>query len=394
MTRSEFLERISGYICEYATKYDILCPSAVIAQAILESGWGESTLAAKYHNYFGLKCGTLWKGESVNLATKEEYLPGVMTDITDDFRVYDSMEDGVKGYFEFIQLARYQNLKGITDPEEYLRTISNDGYATSFTYVKDCMAVVTSHNLTTFDSPVVWEDQELTIPESATRWMEALAGNDSHGYDQIYRWGEKGDYDCSSAVISAYKRAGLPLTCTYTGNMKADMVKNGFADVTAEVNLSTGAGLIRGDVLLNETHHTAMYVGDGKEVEASINEKGTATGGQPGDQTGKEILIRSYRNYPWGCVLRFIATREPVKTKKASISVPYITTGSYGPYVSLIQFALNLVENAKLDVDGEFGPATDKAVRAYQTKKGIEVSGICGIGTLRRLLADMAGRTY
>ena len=241
---------------------------------------------------------------------------------------------------------------------------------------------------------VVWEDQELTIPESATRWMEALAGDDSHGYDQIYRWGEKGDYDCSSAVISAYKRAGLPLTCTYTGNMKADMVKNGFADVTAEVNLSTGAGLIRGDVLLNETHHTAMYVGDGKEVEASINEKGTATGGTPGDQTGKEILIRSYRNYPWNCVLRFVATREPVKTKKATIAIPYITTGSYGPYVSLIQFALNLVENAKLDVDGEFGPATDKAVKAYQTKKGVEVSGICGIGTLRRLLADMAGRTY
>ena len=41
------------------------------------------------------------------------------------------------------------------------------------------------------------------------------------------------------------------------------------------------------------------------EVEASINEKGTATGGKPGDQTGKEFLIRSYRNYPWDCVLRY-----------------------------------------------------------------------------------------
>ena len=44
----------------------------------------------------------------------------------------------------------------------------------------------------------------------------------------------------------------------------------------------------------------------GKEVEASINEKGlTAHGGKPGDQTGKEFLIRSYRNYPWNCVLRY-----------------------------------------------------------------------------------------
>lgn len=48
-----------------------------------------------------------------------------------------------------------------------------------------------------------------------------------------------------------------------------------------------------------------MYCGSGKEVEASINEKGTATGGKPGDQTGKEFLIRSYRNYPWDCILRY-----------------------------------------------------------------------------------------
>jgi len=48
-----------------------------------------------------------------------------------------------------------------------------------------------------------------------------------------------------------------------------------------------------------------MYVGGGKEVEASINEMGKVTGGKPGDQTGKEFLIRSYRNYPWDRVLRF-----------------------------------------------------------------------------------------
>ena len=47
-----------------------------------------------------------------------------------------------------------------------------------------------------------------------------------------------------------------------------------------------------------------MYCGNGKEVEASINEKGRAHGGKPGDQTGKEFLIRDYRNYPWTHVLR------------------------------------------------------------------------------------------
>ena len=127
-------------------------------------------------------------------------------------------------------------------------------------------------------------------------------------YDQDYRWGEKGDYDCSSAVIQAWQNAGVPVKsggATYTGDMKNVFLKNGFVDVTSKVNVATGSGLLRGDVLLNEAHHVAMYCGNGKEVEVSINEKGTAHGGKPGDQTGKEFLIRSYRNYPWNCVLRY-----------------------------------------------------------------------------------------
>lgn len=148
----------------------------------------------------------------------------------------------------------------------------------------------------------------MTKTEKAIRQMETWAKDDSHGYDQDYRWGEKGDYDCSSAVIQAWQNAGVPVKsggATYTGDMKNVFLKNGFVDVTSKVNVAIGSGLLRGDVLLNEAHHVAMYCGNGKEVEASINEKGTAHGGKPGDQTGKEFLIRSYRNYPWNCVLRY-----------------------------------------------------------------------------------------
>ena len=152
------------------------------------------------------------------------------------------------------------------------------------------------------------EEKNMTKTEKAIRQMETWAKDDSHGYDQDYRWGEKGDYDCSSAVIQAWQNAGVPVKsggATYTGDMKNVFLKNGFKDITASVNRETGTGLKRGDVLLNEAHHVAMYCGAGKEVEASINEKGTAHGGQPGDQTGKEFLIRSYRNYPWDCILRY-----------------------------------------------------------------------------------------
>ncbi|WP_130837512.1 SH3 domain-containing protein [Lachnoclostridium sp. Marseille-P6806] len=142
--------------------------------------------------------------------------------------------------------------------------------------------------------------------ESAISWMERTANDDSHGYDQIHRWGP--DYDCSSAIITAWEQAGVAVKskgATYTGNMYSVFMKCGFADITSSINLATGKGLRRGDVLLNKRHHTAMFCGGMKEVEASINENGRAINGLTGDQTGREFLIRRYRNYPWDCVLRY-----------------------------------------------------------------------------------------
>lgn len=151
MTNQEFIEQIAAYVKKYAASFGICVHSPIIAQAILESGWGKSKLAAIYHNYFGLKCGTKWKGKSVNLTTQEEYEPETLTTIKDNFRVYGNMEEGVKGYFEFIQLSRYQNLKGITDPKKYLETIKSDGYATSSTYVQNNMRLIEQYNLTQYD---------------------------------------------------------------------------------------------------------------------------------------------------------------------------------------------------------------------------------------------------
>ena len=151
MTNSEFIEQIAEYVKKYAGMCGIKVHSPIIAQAILESGWGKSALASKYHNYFGLKCGSSWCGKSVNMTTKEEYKVGTITNIRDNFRVYDSMEAGVKGYFVFINKKRYANLKGVESPEEYVRRIKADGYATSSKYVDNIMRVIRDNNLTRFD---------------------------------------------------------------------------------------------------------------------------------------------------------------------------------------------------------------------------------------------------
>lgn len=170
--QKKFIQDIAGYVQKYAKAYGIKVRSPIIAQAILESGWGESRLAAQYHNYFGLKCGTKWIGKSVNMTTQEEYEPGTLTTIKDNFRVYDSMEEGVRGYFEFIQLARYHNLRGITDPRTYLQTIKNDGYATSSTYVENTMKLVTQYNLTKYDE----KQEEITMGRTAQDVLNVMRG--------------------------------------------------------------------------------------------------------------------------------------------------------------------------------------------------------------------------
>ena len=148
---STFIEQIAPLIQAEVRKRGYKVASPIIAQACIESAFGTSSLGYKYHNYFGMKCGSSWKGKSVDLKTKEEYKVGVLTTIKDNFRVYDSMEAGVAGYFDFISTKRYENLKTARTSKEYLEMIKADGYATSSTYVQTNMNCIVKYNLSRFD---------------------------------------------------------------------------------------------------------------------------------------------------------------------------------------------------------------------------------------------------
>ena len=148
----EFINTIAPLIVAEGKKRGYSVFSTVIAQAIIESNSGKSILGYKYHNYFGMKCGSRWKGKSVNLKTKEEYIVGTLTTIKDNFRVYDSIEEGVKGYYDFISTKRYANLKESKTYVEYAENLRADGYATSSKYVNTLCTTVDAHNLTKYDS--------------------------------------------------------------------------------------------------------------------------------------------------------------------------------------------------------------------------------------------------
>lgn len=202
MDKDVFITSIAEYARKYAKNYNIAVISPIIAQAILESGWGESSLAKKYHNYFGLKCGSSWKGKSVNLTTHEEYQPGVLSTIKDNFRVYDSMEDGVKGYFEFLQFPRYNNLKGVTDPRRYIELIKNDGYATSSTYISNLINIVNTYDLTKFDTNAdIPYPNKKSNEEIATEVINGMWGNGEERKTKLTQAGY--DYNAVQSIVNS-----------------------------------------------------------------------------------------------------------------------------------------------------------------------------------------------
>ena len=150
-----FIDDIAKYVAKYAPAYGICVYSPIIAQAILESKSGTSELGRNCNNFFGLK----YRGNRCKTALptpyekqgSEQKPDGTYVVYTMYWYRFANMENGVIGYFDFINIANYANLKGITDPKKYLETIKADGYATSLKYVDNLMNVINTYNLTKYD---------------------------------------------------------------------------------------------------------------------------------------------------------------------------------------------------------------------------------------------------
>ena len=158
MNTTEFIEKIGAYVQKYAPTYGICVHSPIIAQAVLESARGTSELAVKANNYFGLK----YKPGRCPTATgiyhkvgSEQAKDGTYTSSQMQWCRFPNMDACVHGYFDFINISRYANLKGVTDPETYLKNIKADRYATSLKYVDNLMAVIKRYDLTRFDGKKV-----------------------------------------------------------------------------------------------------------------------------------------------------------------------------------------------------------------------------------------------
>jgi flagellum-specific peptidoglycan hydrolase FlgJ len=155
-SKLEFIDKISEVAFENYKNYGVL-PSITIAQAILESGWGESTLSSEYNNLFGIKANEGWDGEKVNLETKENY-----DDVTvGAFRSYKNINSSIKDHGKFLwENERYAN-NGLFEAKNYkaqAQALENAGYSTAkdengeLIYGDKLIRVIQENNLMIYDT--------------------------------------------------------------------------------------------------------------------------------------------------------------------------------------------------------------------------------------------------
>lgn len=161
--------------------------------------------------------------------------------------------------------------------------------------------------------------------EAAIQWAYKIANDNSYGYSQDAkkRWGTP-SYDCSSYIISAFSYAGFNINRTgYTGTMKSAFTAAGF-DWIPMSKISGKKDLIRGDILLNEVHHTELYVGNGRMLAAHKDYDG-----KDGDSSGNEICEGDYYSYSkswdggWDGVLRYAGATKPDPVNATTITATY-----------------------------------------------------------------------
>ena len=161
--QKEFIEKIGAMAHADMLSTGVLA-SVTVAQAIIESGWGTSTLAKEANNLFGMKSSigsttwkSAWDGAVYNVNT-QEYVNGKYITIKAGFRKYPNIQASVADHSAYLTGAklsdgslRYNGLIGCRDYEKAATIIKNGGYATAPNYVSALVDVIKKYNLDQFD---------------------------------------------------------------------------------------------------------------------------------------------------------------------------------------------------------------------------------------------------
>ena len=139
-----YIEKYSDFAIQCQNEHHIPA-SITLAQGILESGAGESSLAKDCNNHFGIKCGSDWYGRSTR---RDDDRPN------ECFRCYKSVKESYDDHAAFLKRQRYAFLYDykITDYKAWAYGLKQAGYATDPKYPQKLINIIETYNLYEFDT--------------------------------------------------------------------------------------------------------------------------------------------------------------------------------------------------------------------------------------------------
>ncbi|MCT3436657.1 LysM peptidoglycan-binding domain-containing protein [Limosilactobacillus fermentum] len=165
-SQQAFIESVAKGAIEGWNEYGVL-PSITVAQAILESGWGSSTLSTQAHNLFGIKGS--YNGNYVTMSTRE-VINGQSVYVNAAFRAYANNSESVEDHGNFLYSnSRYSNLLGDTSYTDVAQKLSQDGYATDPYYSSSLISLVKTYDLTQLDSIAIANTPVITNKSNYTQ---------------------------------------------------------------------------------------------------------------------------------------------------------------------------------------------------------------------------------
>ena len=145
-TREEYIDRYKTIAIDHMERYGIPA-SITMAQGLLESDCGNSTLAQQSNNHFGIKCKNNWTGAKVY---HDDDAKG------ECFRSYPSVEESYRDHAEFLDNSpRYDSLftYSSTDYKSWARGLKAAGYATAPDYAQRLIRIIEENELYLLDRP-------------------------------------------------------------------------------------------------------------------------------------------------------------------------------------------------------------------------------------------------
>ncbi|MFA9399324.1 MAG: glucosaminidase domain-containing protein [Clostridiaceae bacterium] len=150
MEKNKFINLVSAAAVRGYIKYHIFA-SVTIAQAILESAWGESGLSKDAKNLFGIKATAEWNGKVVSYKTCE-YIKGERCTVSASFKAYNSYDDSLEDHLKLLLIARYAHVRISLNYKEACINLHKCGYATDINYANKLIQIIEENELYKFDT--------------------------------------------------------------------------------------------------------------------------------------------------------------------------------------------------------------------------------------------------